>query len=383
MEKKNDISLKEDAKELDKKSEVKENEHNKEDNKMKIDVTSFLNKKKERIEEEQKTEETNKKQPITDEDTKKITSTNDNSTPFNLFAQQGKTQSIFDSNAPSLFTKTNDVPLFGQPITNNNSLFSKPINSTFGSGNSTQPVFGSFITQAKTTNSIVNATTNITNDKKTEEPSTIFSSNAPLFGKKDESKPLFGKADDKKSEETILHKQEEKKPNVNPSQTNVETKPTISIPQNEPKPANPPQVSNVETNQKNLSSPPKQNNQNLRSKSKSPVQIVTPPPSQQNNKPSSPKPVIEKNESTGLANQPKPELPPAPTKKVISFYEAKKEIDDFTAQLIKMEEELSKKYSITFPDLSFEDTLPDEIKIKLVEDFFDSKEIKDLLTKVK
>ena len=68
---------------------------------------------------------------------------------------------------------------------------------------------------------------------------------------------------------------------------------------------------------------------------------------------------------------------------MISFYEAKKEIDDFTTQLIKMEEDLSKKYSITFPDLSFEDTLPDEIKIKLVEDYFESKEIKDLLTKIK
>ena len=178
MEKKNDISLKEDAKELDKKSEVKENEHNKEDNKMKIDVTSFLNKKKERIEEEQKTEETNKKQPITDEDTKKITSTNDNSTPINLFAQKGKTQSIFDSNVPLLFTKTDNgntknTPLFGQPITNN-SLFSGTTNVTFGSGDSTKPLFGSFITQAGTTSK--------TNDKKTEEPNPIFSSNTPLFG---------------------------------------------------------------------------------------------------------------------------------------------------------------------------------------------------------
>ena len=144
MEKKNDISLKEDTNELDKKSEVKESEY-KEDSKMKIDVGAFLNKKKERTEEENKIKESNKK-PITNEDTKKNTSTNDNSTPINLFAQKGKTQSIFDSNVPLLFTKTdngntNNTPLFGQPITNN-SLFSGKTNVTFGSGD-TKPLFGS------------------------------------------------------------------------------------------------------------------------------------------------------------------------------------------------------------------------------------------------
>ena len=378
MEKKNDISLKEDTNELDKKSEVKESEY-KEDSKMKIDVGAFLNKKKERTEEENKIKESNKK-PITNEDTKKNTSTNDNSTPINLFAQKGKTQSIFDSNVPLLFTKTdngntNNTPLFGQPITNN-SLFSGTTNVTFGSGDSTKPLFGSFITQAGTTNK--------TNDKKTEEPNPIFSSNTPLFGKKDESKPLQNKADEKKSENTTLHKQGDDKPNVNPSTTNAEIKPPISIPHNEPKAVNPPKVSNVETKQTNtLSPPPKQNNQNLLSKSKSPVQIATPPSSQQNNKATPPKPLIQTNTSTVNQQKTLPELPPAPTKKVISFYEAKKEIDDFTTQLIKMEEDLSKKYSITFPDLSFEDTLPDEIKIKLVEDYFESKEIKDLLTKIK
>ena len=46
MEKKNDISLKEDTNELDKKSEVKESEY-KEDSKMKIDV--ILLKRRNRI----------------------------------------------------------------------------------------------------------------------------------------------------------------------------------------------------------------------------------------------------------------------------------------------------------------------------------------------
>ena len=47
MEKKDDINLKEDTKEQEKKNEVKEVEQ-KQDDKMKIDINAFLNKKKER-----------------------------------------------------------------------------------------------------------------------------------------------------------------------------------------------------------------------------------------------------------------------------------------------------------------------------------------------
>ena len=68
MEKKEDISLKEDnTKEQEQKNQEKD------DGKMKIDVTAFLNKKKERTDEDEgKMTETNKK-PIAVEDIKKIT----------------------------------------------------------------------------------------------------------------------------------------------------------------------------------------------------------------------------------------------------------------------------------------------------------------------
>ena len=384
MEKKEDISLKEDTtKEQEKKTQEKEDTQ-KNDGKMKIDVTAFLNKKKERTDEEEgKTLETNKK-PIAEEDTKKITSTEE--------------KTIFTPNAPILFTKNDNgndnKSLFGQPANNSNSLFPGMGNSLFGSGVSSTPLFGSFTTQAQNvtnTKSIFSNNSTTVEDKKEENsnPQPIFAANPPLFGKKEDSKPLFSKPDDNKPYISIFGKSGDK-PIFAAPQPKEETKPTISIPQNEPKkeeekPSNPPQTTPAEEPKQKITlppkkspTPPKQDTQDVRSKSKSPAQIATPPSSQQ-------KPLIGTNAPIGLGTQPinLPELPAQPTKKVISFLEAKKEIEDFTAQLTKMEEDLSKKYSITFPDMSYEDALPDDIKIKIVEDFFDSQEIKDLLTKIK
>jgi hypothetical protein len=66
------------------------------------------------------------------------------------------------------------------------------------------------------------------------------------------------------------------------------------------------------------------------------------------------------------------------TTKKISFTEAKKEIDEFTLQIEKMEAEIKDKYGINLPEFYYEDLLPDELKMKLIEDFFNSEEIVEL-----
>lgn len=76
---------------------------------------------------------------------------------------------------------------------------------------------------------------------------------------------------------------------------------------------------------------------------------------------------------------------PAPQHEVkrISFASAKKEIDDFVAQMEKIEEEIKNKYGINLSEFTYEDLLPDEIKTKLIEDFFNRKEIVDLTKNIK
>ena len=59
--------------------------------------------------------------------------------------------------------------------------------------------------------------------------------------------------------------------------------------------------------------------------------------------------------------------------------EAKKEMKDFELLIINTEKELQNKYGIVFPDLSFEDNLPDDIKNKLIDDFLESPKIQKLL----
>jgi len=81
------------------------------------------------------------------------------------------------------------------------------------------------------------------------------------------------------------------------------------------------------------------------------------------------------------AQAPVSEVPQAKTGKKISFSEAKKEIDEFTSQKEKIEAEIKDKYGINIPDYYYEDILPDELKMKLIEDFFNSEEIIDLAKK--
>jgi hypothetical protein len=76
---------------------------------------------------------------------------------------------------------------------------------------------------------------------------------------------------------------------------------------------------------------------------------------------------------------PNKEEPPRPKK--ISFEAAKKEIDDFTLHVDKIEQEIKDKYGISIPEFYYEDLLPDDLKIKLVDDFFNSKEINELANK--
>jgi hypothetical protein len=60
--------------------------------------------------------------------------------------------------------------------------------------------------------------------------------------------------------------------------------------------------------------------------------------------------------------------------------EAKKKMKDFELLIINTEKELQTKYGIVFPDLSFEDNLPDDIKNKLLDDFLESPKIQKILS---
>ena len=64
------------------------------------------------------------------------------------------------------------------------------------------------------------------------------------------------------------------------------------------------------------------------------------------------------------------------------FNEAKKEMKDFKLLIDNTEKEIQKKYGIIFPDLSFEDNLPDEIKNKLIDCFLEKPDIKKILNEV-
>ena len=66
-------------------------------------------------------------------------------------------------------------------------------------------------------------------------------------------------------------------------------------------------------------------------------------------------------------------------KKKTSLSDAKKEMKDFELLILNTEKEIQKKYGFIFPDLSYEDNLPDDIKNKLIDDFLDSPRIQKLL----
>lgn len=70
-----------------------------------------------------------------------------------------------------------------------------------------------------------------------------------------------------------------------------------------------------------------------------------------------------------------------PATKKISITEAKKEIDEFTNYIEKIELEIKNKYGINVSEYYYEELLPEELKIKLIEDYFNSEEIIELSKK--
>ncbi len=86
--------------------------------------------------------------------------------------------------------------------------------------------------------------------------------------------------------------------------------------------------------------------------------------------------IIKQNE------QPIAQKPPIPTeqgkKRAISFQEAKEQIDKFSDMINNLEIEMKEKYGINIPQLYYEDLLPENVKLKLVEEYFNDKEIIEL-----
>jgi hypothetical protein len=87
------------------------------------------------------------------------------------------------------------------------------------------------------------------------------------------------------------------------------------------------------------------------------------------------KPAIES--SNIDSSVPKPVENPTMAKK-ISFKEAKKEIDEFSQQMDNVLDEIKTKYGIDIVSSSYDEYLPDELKIKLIEDFFNDKDVQKI-----
>lgn len=82
-------------------------------------------------------------------------------------------------------------------------------------------------------------------------------------------------------------------------------------------------------------------------------------------------------------NKPVMQQPPSnvPSKK-ITFAEAKKEIDEFGLEMDKIEKEIKEKYNINVSEFYYDDLLPEYMKVKLVEEYFNSKEIISISQKI-
>jgi len=95
------------------------------------------------------------------------------------------------------------------------------------------------------------------------------------------------------------------------------------------------------------------------------------------------KEVKEVKDTTGPTEKPKEETSAAQSKpiKKISITEAKREIDEFAHQIEKIELEIKNKYGIDTSEFYYEELIPEELKLKLVEDFFNSEEIIELSKK--
>ena len=66
-------------------------------------------------------------------------------------------------------------------------------------------------------------------------------------------------------------------------------------------------------------------------------------------------------------------------KKKMPLNEAKKEMKEFEQLIFNTEKEIQKKYGFAFPDLSYENNLPDDIKNKLIDIFLERPHIKKIL----
>ena len=338
-----------------------------------------------------------------------------NTNPKEVKSLFGSTTSVFQINnqeKPSIFssndTNLNNAFSFSKQ---NNDKPSIPENNQPSSifSTSSQSLFTGNVNQKKEDNSFPNSVptqpageekkislfSNLTSKETSKEDKPVISNSHSIEEKKVEAKPETKQETKPEIKLPISLQQKEPtkiekigkspSPNNNNIEMKKETKPIVLIPiESKPPESKPlPQV------------PPQEEQKKNTSKSVSPIRPIpqeekkTSPQIQANQQ----KQNITKNDqknkpilSTGtpmMGNQPisLPEIP-APTKKVISFAEAKKEIEDFAVQLEKMEGDIQKKYSITFPDMSYEDVLPDEMKIKIIEEYFDSKEIKELLSAI-
>ena len=66
-------------------------------------------------------------------------------------------------------------------------------------------------------------------------------------------------------------------------------------------------------------------------------------------------------------------------KKKMSLNEAKKDMKEFELLIKNTEKEIQNKYGVIFPDLFYEDNLPDEIKNKLIDNFLERPNVKKIL----
>ena len=71
-----------------------------------------------------------------------------------------------------------------------------------------------------------------------------------------------------------------------------------------------------------------------------------------------------------------------PLRKKITFAEAKKNIEEFKNYLAKTEENIKKKYGNNFVDFSCEEKLPIDLQSKLITKFFESDEMKKIISKM-
>ena len=82
--------------------------------------------------------------------------------------------------------------------------------------------------------------------------------------------------------------------------------------------------------------------------------------------------------NVNVGKAPKEEIHVKPASKKISFTEAKKEIEEFSNQIERIENEMKEKYGLNLTEFYYEDLLPEELKMKLIEEYFNSEEIIEL-----